>query len=108
LFGRDKQKGHNRKRGIDQKAEWLISHPVLPQKYDIRKYAAILPIVVSTFAHFIPSMAPKYWILYPGQRDKKWNERAVPRVLSMVEFLDLFISKKIRDMALRSPNLRRL
>jgi len=47
--------------GVDDKARWLASHPV-GSNYDIRGYEDILPVAVSPFVEFIPSLDTRYWI----------------------------------------------
>lgn len=62
-----------------EKATWLSQHP-RGNNYDIRHFRAILPIAVSPFPEFIPSMADYYWL-----SDK------LPRVMTPYElraFLD--------------------
>lgn len=61
---------------VDQKAQWLASYPT-GANYDIRPYSDILPIVVTPFVEFIPSLAPRYWLT-----------EDLPRVLTPEELRD--------------------
>jgi hypothetical protein len=45
----------------DEKARWLASNPV-GTNYDVRAYAKILPVGVTPFAEYIPTLDPHYWI----------------------------------------------
>jgi hypothetical protein len=57
----------------DTKANWLAKNPV-GKNYDITKYSHILPLAVSPFAEFIPSLNTHYWI-----------KPQIPRVLTPEE-----------------------
>jgi hypothetical protein len=46
---------------IDEKAVWLSNHPK-GINYDISNYEAILPVVVTPFKEFMPSLNERYWI----------------------------------------------
>lgn len=59
---------------IDEKAEWLANNPV-GTNYDISKYKYIVPVAVSPFVEFIPSMDRRYWL-----------SKDIPRVLTPQEF----------------------
>lgn len=57
----------------DAKAQWLAKHPI-GTNYDISKYSHILPLAVSPFAEFIPTLDSRYWI-----------KPEIPRVLTPEE-----------------------
>lgn len=46
---------------VDDKAKWLATHQV-GTNYDISAYDRILPVAISPFVEFIPSLQPRYWI----------------------------------------------
>jgi len=48
-------------RDTDEKATWLAANPV-GTNYDVRKHTTILPIAVTPFPEYIPSLAPNYWV----------------------------------------------
>jgi len=58
---------------VDKKADWLIRHPV-GANYDITRFKDILPVAVTPFAEFIPSLGPQYWL-----------KEGLPRVLTPLE-----------------------
>ncbi|MBN1315798.1 MAG: hypothetical protein JXA42_10030 [Anaerolineales bacterium] len=45
----------------DNKAHWLSSNPS-GTNYDIRRYRDILPLAVTPFVEFIPSLDSRYWV----------------------------------------------
>ena len=57
----------------DTKANWLAKNPV-GKNYDISKFSHILPLAVSPFVEFIPSLNTRYWI-----------KPQIPRVLTPEE-----------------------
>lgn len=59
---------------IDDKAKWLASRPS-GKNYDLSGYDYILPVAISPFVEFIPSLHHRYWI-----------SEDVPRVLTPKEF----------------------
>lgn len=59
---------------VDTTAKWLASNPV-GRNYDISQFSHILPIVISPFVEFIPSVSHRYWIA-----------QGIPRVLTPDEF----------------------
>jgi hypothetical protein len=59
---------------VDEKAQWLACHPV-GENYDISHFDEILPIAVTPFVEFIPSVHPRYWLT-----------EDLPRVLTPKEF----------------------
>ena len=48
-------------RQVDDKATWLSAHPK-GTNYDISDIEAILPVVVTPFKEFMPSLDARYWI----------------------------------------------
>jgi hypothetical protein len=58
---------------IDEKARWLAANPV-GTNYDVRKYKSIIPVGVTPFVEYMPSLDPFYWL----------NEKT-PRVLTPFE-----------------------
>jgi hypothetical protein len=68
---------------IDKKAEWPIKNPI-GKNYNISTYVDILPLGISPFVEFIPSLNQKYWI-----KDR------IPRVLTPPEFRDLIDNEQI-------------
>jgi len=46
---------------IDQKPQWLADHPV-GANYDISNYTDILPLAVTPFVEYIPSLRRYYWL----------------------------------------------
>jgi len=66
---------------VDEKALWLASNPV-GTNYDISAYSYILPVGISTFVEFIPSMDKYYWM-----------SDTIPRVLTVKEFKKLIADK---------------
>jgi hypothetical protein len=72
---------------IDEKADWIQQHPV-GTNFDIRNFRRILPVAVTPFEEFIPSLADRYWI-----------RRDLPRVLTPDE-----LRKALRDDLSKSEN----
>ena len=62
---------------VDEKAEWLAQNPI-GINYDISQYDYILPIAISPFVEYVPSLEFRYWVV-----DK------IPRILTPNEFRDL-------------------
>ena len=60
---------------IDNKARWLIKHPI-GRNYDISGIDEILPVVVTPFIEYIPEINKKFWI-----------SSNIPRVLSLSEVI---------------------
>jgi hypothetical protein len=58
---------------VDEKASWLASHPQ-GTNYDIRNYNEILPIVISPFIEYTPSLNKFYWL-----------NTDIPRVITPIE-----------------------
>jgi hypothetical protein len=46
---------------VDEKASWFAQHP-LGDNYDISLYTSILPVVVTPFVEYVPSLHPRYWL----------------------------------------------
>jgi hypothetical protein len=46
---------------VDEKAKWLMLNP-LGTNYDIRQYQEIVPLVVSPFIEYVPSLDKFYWL----------------------------------------------
>lgn len=46
---------------VDEKAEWLARHPI-GRNYDVSEFKQILPLVITPFIEYIPSLAESYWI----------------------------------------------
>jgi hypothetical protein len=61
---------------VDSKAKWLAAHPE-GRNYNIRKFTEIIPIGVTPFIEFIPSLFEWYWL-----------RKGVPRVLTPDELRD--------------------
>jgi len=72
----------------DEKARWLADNPV-GSNYDISKFRDILPLGVSPFIEYIPSLNPHYWIT-----DK------YPRVLTPSELRGLLNDPQTIDKSL--------
>ncbi len=62
---------------IDKKARWLANN-LKGLNYDVTGYEYILPVAVSPFVEFIPSLNPRYWI-----------SETLPRVLAPDELIGL-------------------
>jgi hypothetical protein len=69
----------------DTKARWLASNPV-GRNYDISKYSRILPVAVTPFVEFIPSLKSYYWI-----------KPRLPRVLSPSELNEVVLRTDLHD-----------
>jgi hypothetical protein len=75
-------------READEKARWLAENPV-GSNYDISKFRDILPLGVSPFIEYIPSLNPYYWI-----------SEKYPRVLTPSEMRDLLNDTQTIDKSL--------
>ena len=71
---------------IDTKAKWLIKNPK-GKNYDISNYKRIIPIVITPFVEFIPSLDYRYWL-----------SDDFPRIMNPNE-LDQALEKGIFDKA---------
>ncbi len=58
---------------VDKKAKWLSEYPK-GTNYDIRQFREILPIAVTPFVEYIPSLDSRYWL-----------KDSLPRVLTPAE-----------------------
>lgn len=76
-------------KAVDEKAKWLADNPV-GTNYDIRSFRRILPIVITPFVEFIPSLDVYYWI-----------SKDLPRVLMPSE-VNKVLEKKIVEQAVMS------
>lgn len=72
---------------VDDKARWLAGHP-FGANYDVRSYGMILPVVVTPFPEFIPSLELRYWI-----------NSAIPRVLTPHELQELLALEDLELIA---------
>jgi hypothetical protein len=79
---------------VDDKADWLSLHSK-GANYDIRQYEGILPVVVTPFKEFMPSLNGRYWI-----------EKELPRVLTPDELERLLGDKNIEEIARRCPSTK--
>jgi hypothetical protein len=68
---------------VDDKARWLSANPA-GKNYDVTSYSHILPIAVSPFVEFIPSLSPRYWIA-----------ENIPRVLTPNELEELLENDRV-------------
>ena len=81
-------------REVDDKARWLAAHPV-GSNYDIRGYEDILPVAISPFVEFIPSLDTRYWI-----------SKDLPRVLTPRELQSLLADTATVGSAMNIVPLR--
>jgi hypothetical protein len=70
---------------IDEKAVWLAQNPV-GTNYNIRKYKGIIPIGVTPFVEFIPSLNSYYWL-----------NKDLPRVLTPSELEEVLNDNSFKD-----------
>lgn len=75
---------------VDQKAHWLAEHP-LGTNYDITHYSDILPVAVTPFAEYIPSLQPRYWLT-----------ENLPRVLTPGELRTALENGTLADVAINA------
>jgi len=61
---------------VDEKARWLSLHPV-GTNYDVRNFKDILPIAVTPFVEYIPSLSSRYWLTNDLPRVMTPNELKV-------------------------------
>lgn len=73
-------------RQVDDKAVWLSKHP-RGRNYDISDVEAILPVVITPFKEFMPSLENRYWV-----------KSEVPRVLIPSEFKDLLADGNLESV----------
>ena len=68
---------------LDEKAVWLSNHPI-GGNYDVSKYLDILPILVTPFAEFIPSLDSFYWL-----------DEEIPRIITLQELENLLDNESL-------------
>lgn len=71
----------------DEKAKWLAKHPI-GTNYDISQYKGIVPVAVSPFVEWIPSLERHFWL-----------QDGIPRVMTPQEFADLLSKNEVIDTA---------
>lgn len=76
---------------IDEKARWLARNPV-GTNYDIRKYKNIIPIGITPFVEYLPSLDSFYWI------------DTIPRVLTPEELKINLEDRTLKDAVMKSTN----
>ena len=71
---------------VDEKARWLVGHPK-GTNYDIQEFARIIPIVITPFVEYIPSLEDWYWledglprVLTPKELKEKLSDGTIARV----------------------------
>ena len=77
----------------DEKAIWLSRNPK-GKNYDISQYRDILPIGVSPFVEFIPSLNARYWIT-----------DGVPRILTPAEYGKILLDEELIGSSLNRINI---
>lgn len=82
-------------READDKAWWLAQNP-RGKNYDVTNFDDILPVGVSPFVEFIPSLGFRYWVS-PRQ----------PRVVTPAEFRDLVADRGRVSGALNRVSIRK-
>jgi hypothetical protein len=78
---------------VDDKAQWLSQHPK-GSNYDVTRFDKIVPIGISPFNEFMPSLDKKYWLKYP-----------FPRVLFLSELKKLISDGHLEDLAKTTSNI---
>jgi len=78
---------------VDDKAQWLSQHPK-GSNYDVTRFDKIVPIGISPFNEFMPSMDKRYWLKYP-----------FPRVLFLSELKRLISDGRLENLAKVTPNI---
>lgn len=78
---------------VDDKAQWLAKHPK-GSNYDITRFEKIVPIGISPFNEFIPSLVARYWLKYP-----------LPRVLFLSELKQLIVDGSLAEVAENTTNI---
>jgi hypothetical protein len=76
----------------NDKANWFASHRV-GTNYDLTAFDAILPVVVTPFKEFMPSLDSRYWV-----------RPELPRVLTPDEFAELLADPQVEEIARRCPS----
>jgi hypothetical protein len=77
---------------VDDKANWFALHRV-GTNYDLTPFDAILPVVVTPFKEFMPSLDSRYWV-----------RPELPRVLTPDEFAELLADPQVEEIALHCPS----
>lgn len=75
---------------IDETATWLAQNPE-GRNYNIKKFSYIIPIAITPFNEFIPSLDSKYWLT-----------ENLPRILTPVEF------KEALEKDMLTPDVKNL
>jgi hypothetical protein len=78
---------------VDDKAHWLTAHP-RGRNYDLGKYQGIIPLGVSPFVEYIPSLNARYWL-----------KDGLPRVLTPNELSDFLSSPVTSESAMALNNV---
>jgi hypothetical protein len=71
---------------VDEKARWLRDHAT-GSNYTIKETRAILPVVVTPFVEYLPSLSDRYWL--PDR---------IPRVMTPGEFTSLLTKSDFDSM----------
>src|SRR5262249_6777521 len=79
-------------RDVDEKARWLASNPS-GTNYDISNFKTIIPVAVTPFREYIPSLSSWYWLT-----------PSMARVLSPEELNELLDSEQGLEEASKSLN----
>jgi len=65
---------------VDEKASWLKDH-LVGTNYDVRQFEEVLPVVVTPFPEYVPSLLPHYWltevlprVLTPGELEESLQD----------------------------------
>jgi hypothetical protein len=77
---------------VDEKAHWLSKNPV-GVNFDISQFKKILPIAVTPFVEYIPSINSSYWLT-----------DELPRVMTPSELKDALDSGILETVGSTSPN----
>ncbi len=80
----------------DAKATWLKAHPH-GTNYDLSNYQSIIPLGVSPFVEYIPSLNTRYWL-----------KEGLPRVLAPGELQDFLDSEMSSDPTIALNNVIQL
>jgi hypothetical protein len=83
-------------KSVDNKAKWLALNP-LGKNYDIRTFKHIIPVVVTPFVEYIPSLNDWFWL---GDR--------IPRVLTPRELKRRISDGTIKKVSKTTTNIFRI
>jgi len=72
---------------VDEKARWLASNPI-GRNYSLSGLRDIIPVGISPFTEYIPTLAFRYWI-----------DQELPRVMTPLEFRDFIGDTTKLDVA---------